>query len=182
MTHIANCIRLDAQKSSVYIPQETSAKPVVSQRKRHLIQMNYPHTPRRSRSLRNLQASTDSKETFFLSDKSPTFVNLQLQSSSPKYQLWPVPSSASRSPVGLRPTQSSDRSTALSMGRSPTSLSDTAVAPESVPFWQRSGSLSRRRKVSVPELGNTMTTVQESAIDSRKFVLYSLIVACIDRR
>jgi hypothetical protein len=29
--------------------------------------------------------------------------------------------------------------------------------------------LSRRRKISVPELGNTMTTVQEVPIDSRKF-------------
>ncbi|KAF2636469.1 hypothetical protein P280DRAFT_483741 [Massarina eburnea CBS 473.64] len=52
------------------------------------------------------------------------------------------------------------------MGRSATSLSDTAVPHESVPFWQRSSSLARRRKVSVPELGNTMTTVQETAIDS----------------
>ena len=51
-----------------------------------------------------------------------------------------------------------------------TSLSDTAVpAAEVLPFWQRSGSLSRRRKVSVPELGGTMTTVQETAIDSREF-------------
>lgn len=71
----------------------------------------------------------------------------------------------------IRPTASTERLSALSMGRSPTSLSDTAVSVESAPFWQRSGSLSRRRKVSVPELGSTMTTVQEIAIDSRKFHL-----------
>ena len=128
--------------------------------------MNY-HLPRRSKSLRNLQAETDSLSPLEKSS-SFSFINLQLQSqsSSSKYQLWPVPST--KSPVGPRPTLSSDKLSALSMGRSPTSLSDTAVPSESVPFWQRSGSLARRRKISVPELGSTMTTVQETAIDSRK--------------
>ncbi|KAF2749016.1 hypothetical protein M011DRAFT_399286 [Sporormia fimetaria CBS 119925] len=78
-----------------------------------------------------------------------------------RYQLWPTPARSI-----LRPSTSSDRLSALSMGRSPTSLSDTSVASETVPFWQRSGSLSRRRKVSVPELHSTMTTVQELAVDS----------------
>ena len=62
----------------------------------------------------------------------------------------------------------SDKLAALSVGRSGTSLSDTAVPTETVPFWQRSGSMSRRRKVSVPELSGTMTTVQEMPVDSRK--------------
>ena len=171
MTHIANCIRHDADKSSVYIPQETSFKRCVSAWKHSLRQMNY-HIPRRSRSLRSLQAPRESHEDVVGPlEKSPSFLTLQLQSATSKYQLFPLPSS--KSPVGIiRPTQSSDKLSALSMGRSPTSLSDTVVLQESVPFWQRSGSLSRRRKVSVPELGNTMTTVQEMAIDSR---MYSLL-------
>ncbi|KAF2796828.1 hypothetical protein K505DRAFT_347659 [Melanomma pulvis-pyrius CBS 109.77] len=152
MTHIANCMRRAADESSVYITQETSAIPS---------------------SLRNIQAEKDSLSPLGPSDKSPSFsfVNLQLhsQSSTSKYQLWPVPSSKSPvgvSPIGVRPVVSSDKLSALSMGRSSTSLSDTAISQETVPFWQRSGSLSRRRKVSVPELGSTMTTVQETAIDS----------------
>lgn len=97
--------------------------------------------------------------------KSPSLATLT-QPTASKYQLWPP----AKSPVvGLsKSNTSSDRLAALSVGRSSTSLSDTAVLPESVPFWQRAGSLSRRRKVSVPELGNTMTTVQEMAIDSRE--------------
>lgn len=139
--------------------------------------MNHHQLPRRSRSLRNLQASKDSRETLGPLEKSPSFVNAQLQSAASRYQLWPVPSS--KSPVSqIRPVGSSERLTALSMGRSPTSLSDTAVPPETVPFWQRSGSLSRRRKVSVPELGSTMTTVQEMAIDSRT---YSILRLHLDR-
>ncbi|KAF2866106.1 Up-regulated during septation-domain-containing protein [Massariosphaeria phaeospora] len=139
MTHIANCMRADAEhSSSVYIPQETTMK---------------------------LAPTKDANEPITPLEKSPSFVNFQLQAGASKFQLWPVPSSSSRSPLGLRPSQSSDKLSALSMGRSPTSLSDTAVPLEGVPFW-RSGSLSRRRKVSVPELGNTMTTVQETSIDS----------------
>ncbi|KAF2257970.1 hypothetical protein CC78DRAFT_159147 [Lojkania enalia] len=126
--------------------------------------MNY-HLPRRSKSLRNLQAEKDSRDPIRPLDKISSQLNLQLQSVPSKYQLWPAQSS--KSPVGRTlPSLTEDRSSALSMGRSPTSLSDTAVFPEGVPFWQRSGSLSRRRKVSVPELGSTMTTVQEMAIDS----------------
>lgn len=144
----------------------------------HLInQMNY-HLPRRSKSLRNIQAEKDSLSPLGPSDKSPSFsfVNLQLhsQSSTSKYQLWPVPSS--KSPVGVRPVVSSDKLSALSMGRSSTSLSDTAISQETVPFWQRSGSLSRRRKVSVPELGSTMTTVQETSIDSRKCISLPIVL------
>lgn len=126
--------------------------------------MTYP-LPRRSRSLRDIQATRDTKLPNIPLVKSPSLANLT-QPTSSRYQLWP----ASRSPVGISKSNSSyDKLAALSVGRSSTSLSDTAVLPESVPFWQRTGSLARRRKVSVPELGNTMTTVQEMAIDSRKF-------------
>ncbi|RYN34722.1 hypothetical protein AA0112_g5173 [Alternaria arborescens] len=125
--------------------------------------MNY-HLPRRSRSLRDIQAARDSQSPSASSHtKSPSLAALH-QPAASKYQLWP----SAKSPVGLsKPNQSSDKFAALSAGRSSTSLSDTAVLPESsLPFWQRTGSLSRRRKVSVPELGSTMTTVQEMSIDS----------------
>ena len=162
MTHIANCMRPGAESPGVYIPQETSSKPLVSLFEPLLAQMNY-HLPRRSRSLRNLQSGKDPKDII---PSSPSIVSLQSQTSASKYQLWP--SQMSKSPVGLaRPSHSSDKLSALAVGRSSTSLSDTAAQPETVPFWQRSGSLSRRRKVSVPELSSTMTTVQEMAIDSR---------------
>ncbi|KAF2470607.1 uncharacterized protein BDR25DRAFT_303672 [Lindgomyces ingoldianus] len=139
MTHIANCMRPDADKSNVYITSETSSKNPAAPEPIRLVEKGL--------------------------EKSPSFLNLQSSGSS-RYQLWP--STASKSPVGLiRPSPSSDKLSALSMGRSPTSLSDTAANPaESLPFWQRSGSLSRRRKVSVPELGGTMATVQEMSIDS----------------
>jgi hypothetical protein len=134
------------------------------------------HLPRRSRSLREIQATRDTT-TINLPNaslaKSPSLASLSQPTSATsasRYQLWP----ASRSPVGQQQQQpkhssSFDKISALSVGRSSTSLSDTAVLPESVPFWQRTSALARRRKVSVPELGNTMTTVQEMAIDSRKF-------------
>lgn len=108
-------------------------------------------------------AARDSQSPTIPHSKSPSLATLH-QPTASKYQLWP----SAKSPVGLpKPKESSDKLAALSAGRSGTSLSDTAVLPESsLPFWQRTGSLSRRRKVSVPELGNTMTTVQEMSIDS----------------
>jgi hypothetical protein len=125
--------------------------------------MNH-HLPRRSRSLRDLQAVKDTASPTTPLVKSPSFANLT-QPATSRYQLWPT----SRSPVGLSKSNFSfDKITALSVGRSSTSLSDTAVLPGREPFWQRTGALARRRKVSVPELGNTMTTVQEVSIDSRK--------------
>jgi hypothetical protein len=117
--------------------------------------MNYQF-PRRSSSLKELQASKELNSPLL---KSPSFSNLTSSSTS-RYQLWP----SARSPVG----SSSDKVAALAAGRSGTSLSDTAALPESLPFWQRTGSLSRRRKVSITELSATMTTVQEVSIDSRK--------------
>ncbi|KAF2847737.1 hypothetical protein T440DRAFT_520637 [Plenodomus tracheiphilus IPT5] len=123
--------------------------------------MNY-HTPRHSCSLQDLQSPRDHNVLGAPLAKSPSLATLT-QGTASRYQLWP----SSKSPVvSTKPNQSSDKLAALSVGRSATSLSDTAALPESVPFWQRTGSLSRRRKVSVPELGNTMTTVQEMAIDS----------------
>jgi hypothetical protein len=143
--------------------------------------MNCP-PPRRSCSLKDLQVARESQPAALV--KSPSLANLAQHTSSSsstspsiasssstsaagRYQLWP----ASRSPVGVQKSALSDRLAALSVGRSSTSLSDTAVLPESVPFWQRSSSLARRRKVSVPELGQTMTTVQEMAVDSRMYPL-----------
>ncbi|KAI8934690.1 hypothetical protein NX059_008381 [Plenodomus lindquistii] len=135
MAHIASCIRPDADKSSVYITQETSSRQSFA-------------------SYQNVLGAPLAK--------SPSLATLT-QGTASRYQLWP----SSKSPVGFaKPTHTSDKLAALSVGRSSTSLSDTAALPESVPFWQRTGSLSRRRKISVPELGNTMTTVQEMAIDS----------------
>lgn len=128
--------------------------------------MNY-HLPRRSRSLRDLQATRDSPSPAASHSKSPSLASTS-QPIASKYQIWPL----AKTPVGTpKPSQSSDKVAALAAGRSATSLSDTAVLSDnSLPFWQRTASLSRRRKVSVPELGNTMTTVQEMSIDSRKFL------------
>jgi hypothetical protein len=170
MAHIANCMRSDSEKSPVYITLETSSR-MVSLPAPLYIAMNY-HLPRRSRSLRDIQAARDSQSPTLSHSKSPSLATLH-QPTASKYQLWP----SAKSPVGpSKPNQSSDKLAALSAGRSSTSLSDTAVLPESsLPFWQRTGSLSRRRKVSVPELGNTMTTVQEMSIDSRKFALVSAL-------
>ncbi|KAJ4991116.1 hypothetical protein SVAN01_03466 [Stagonosporopsis vannaccii] len=88
--------------------------------------------------------------------KSPSTISLPQANS--KYQLWP----SAKSPAGFSP----EKLAALSVSRSGTSLSDTAVPTEAAPFWQRAGSMSRRRKVSVPELAGTMTTVQEMPVDS----------------
>jgi hypothetical protein len=125
------------------------------------------HLPRRSRSLREIQSTRETPVTQPKAPltKSPSLANLSQPATASRYQLWP----ASKSPVGgPKNAASAEKIAALSVGRSSTSLSDTAVLPESVPFWQRTSALARRRKVSVPELGNTMTTVQEMAIDSRK--------------
>jgi hypothetical protein len=175
MNHIANCMRPDGERSPVYISQETSffrmsvsAKPPT-----HAMSV---HLPRRSRSLREIQSFRETKEPRQPQSqsaslaKSPSLANLN-QPTTSRYQLWPSSnsSSSSRSPVGLTKNNTSyDKITALAVGRSSTSLSDSAALPESVPFWQRTSALARRRKVSVPELGNTMTTVQEMAIDSRE--------------
>ena len=165
MAHIASCIRPDVDTAAVYITQEASSK--VSRRTPRLPSRSLPmhrQLPRRSRSLKDLQAASDASLPTRSLSKTPSLANLN-QPTTSRYQLWP----AAKSPLGQpRPNTSSDKLAALSIARSSTSLSDTAVLPESLPFWQRAGSLSRRRKVSVPELGSTMTTVQEMAVDSRK--------------
>lgn len=173
MAHIASCIRPDADKSSVYITQETSARMTVSVSpplpdSSAISQMDH-HLPRRARSLKDLQTASKDAASLPASTlaKSPSLATLN-QPATSKYQLWP----SAKSPIGVglpKASSSSEKLAALAVGRSSTSLSDTAVVPESLPFWQRTGSLSRRRKVSVPELGTTMTTVQEMPIDSRKF-------------
>ena len=153
-------------KESVYISLEPSSRMSVSHTNPIFVPMNY-HLPRRSCSLKDLQVARDANLSGATLTTSPSFATLA-QPTASRYQLWP----SAKSPVGPPKTQqSSDKLAALAVGRSSTSLSDTAVLPEStLPFW-RTGSLLRRRKVSVPELGSTMTTVQEMAIDSRKFDL-----------
>lgn len=131
--------------------------------------MNY-HLPRRSRSLRDLQVPPDSLSpaTTTTQAKSPPLSSSQppTQQAPSRYHLW---LSAKSPALGSKTSHSADRVAALAAGRSPTSLSDTVLLSEnSLPFWQRTSSLSRRRKVSVPELGSTMTTVQEMPLDSRK--------------
>lgn len=138
MTHIAHCIRVDAGRSHVYITQPKSSKQVT-------FKEPGGHT--------NAPA------------KSAAVVSPPLRSSPARYQLWPSPALNNPGPP-IIPNASAERLNALSLGRSQTSLSDTAVSEDSAPFWQRAGSLTRRRKVSVPELGQTMTTVQEFAVDS----------------
>ena len=126
-----------------------------------------PQLPRRSKSLRTLKADPEPTDSLpLLPEASPSVLSPQSQTASTyRYQLWPSKTTANVLP---RTTFASDKLSALSVGRSSSSLSDTVVSQETVPFWQRSGSLARRRKVSVPELGTTMTTVQEMPIDSRK--------------
>lgn len=81
-----------------------------------------------------------------------------------KYQLFPREKQATASPVkGLAP----DQAFALAMGQN----SDNAdkFASGSLRLRIKEHNLpSRRRKVSVPELG-PMTTVHESSMDSRKW-------------
>lgn len=167
MTHIANCMRLDPNQTSVYITLETSSTNMVRPPAPLFVPMNY-HLPRRSRSLRDLQTTQDSNYPPPLQAKSPPPPPPPSQPAPSKYQLW-LSSAKSPGHSSKSSHSSSDRVSALAAGRSPTSLSDTAVLSEnSLPFWQRTGSLSRRRKVSVPELGTTMTTVQEMPLDSRK--------------
>ncbi|EUC42492.1 hypothetical protein COCMIDRAFT_103316 [Bipolaris oryzae ATCC 44560] len=143
MTHIANCMRSDPDHTSVYITLETSSSPMV----RHSLLSPATTT------------TTQAKSPPLSSSSQPS-----TQQAPSKYQLW---LSAKSPALGSKTSHSADRVAALAAGRSPTSLSDTALLSEnSLPFWQRTGSLSRRRKVSVPELGSTMTTVQEMPLDS----------------
>lgn len=134
--------------------------------------MNY-HIPVRSHSLRNLQTFKETEGCGGAEEKSAAVISPPLRSSPARYQLWPS-SALKTSSQSITPNASVERLNILSMGRSPTSLSDTAASEDSASFWQRAGSLTRRRKVSVPELGQTMTTVQEFAIDSRGYTLYVL--------
>jgi hypothetical protein len=71
----------------------------------------------------------------------------------------------------------SQKDMALAVGRSSTSMSDTAVnheLPSGPTLWRRGGSLSRRRNISVPELtakfaeSFTKAPTQGNFIDSRK--------------
>jgi hypothetical protein len=118
------------------------------------------------------QSFEEEGQTASKKERKPLRLGFGSQSGPVKYLLWPLPS---KSPVSQEPVSESqispglERMQALNAGRSPTSLSDTAATPELThTLWHRSGSISRRRKISVPELGASMATVQEFDIDSRK--------------
>lgn len=82
-----------------------------------------------------------------------------------RYQLWPRP------PKPSLPSLSVEIPAMAYHGRSPTSLSDTALHRETGTHWMRHGiTLARRRKISVPDLRGkaTMGTVLEHTADSRR--------------
>lgn len=88
-----------------------------------------------------------------------------------KYNLWPRPPKPQA--VQVLPASaavSSERTVALSAGRSPTALSDNSVNVQKGTLWRRGGSLSNRRKISVPELGASPKVIfgGSSSVDSRK--------------
>ncbi|KAF2460608.1 Up-regulated during septation-domain-containing protein [Lineolata rhizophorae] len=135
MTHIANCMRTDAE--NLCFAEETVQPP-------------------RNNALMEAAKMVESQ----------ALPRRQLKhSKSQKFQLQPPEGNPQSSSSQVSPN--TDKSIALSAGRSPTSLSDTAVGRDGLGiFRSRAGSISRRRKVSVPELGSTMTTVQEQSVDS----------------
>ena len=82
-----------------------------------------------------------------------------------KYQLWPRMKKRSG-----HKRQASDDIVMPLERRSPSSLSDTSVPPPNPGHIYRGGSLSRRRKISVPELRQKPTpeNFHSPLIDSRK--------------
>ncbi|KAB2579176.1 uncharacterized protein LTHEOB_1487 [Lasiodiplodia theobromae] len=83
----------------------------------------------------------------------------------PRYQLWP----SNRTPAPTsRSNFSPEKQMALSIQRSATAMGDAIVTNDSYAARSRHGSLSRRRKVSVPELQapTPMATLQEGLMDS----------------
>jgi hypothetical protein len=170
MTHIANCMRRTFDKpDTVYIMEETPTPPIVSPN------INSPCVELGALRpncgpLTTCQSGNTISEPSEKLDKTEQLVVGRSQQSF-KYQLWPRPSKAAQS---FAPTLLTEKNMALAMGRSPTSLSDTLVNFEkNTTFWRRGGSLSNRRKISVPELSSNakMVTVQETAMDSRMCLL-----------
>lgn len=87
------------------------------------------------------------------------------QPDSRKYQLFPREKQATASPVkGLAP----DQAFALAMGHNSDNADKFAAGSLRLRMKEQHNVPTRRRKVSVPELG-PMTTVHESSMDSRKF-------------
>ena len=82
-----------------------------------------------------------------------------------KYQLWPRLKKKSE-----HKRQASDDIVVNSQKRSPSSLSDTSVPPPNLGPTYRGGSLSQRRKISVPELRKKPApeNFPSPLIDSRK--------------
>ncbi|KAF2762076.1 hypothetical protein EJ05DRAFT_535357 [Pseudovirgaria hyperparasitica] len=145
MTHIANCMRLPEDKpGAAYGIVHPSDTRVSTGKDSSKLYKRGSH----------LGTSTASRQIIY-----------QLRPSyPPKRPLEKVPSSSPQ------PFISPDRAMALAIGRSPSSLSDTAVTLEHhQSIWQMKpwgGDLYRRRKVSVPELSAAMATVQENSLDS----------------
>lgn len=107
-----------------------------------------------------------------LGDSPKESAELPGRNPSIKYNLWPRPP---KPQAVQNPYPSSEKTMALLAGRSPTALSDTSVNLQKGTIWRRGGSLSNRRKISVPELGGTPKIVLGggSSMDSRKFPLES---------
>ena len=151
MAHIANCMRRTLDRTdSVYIMEETlSFSPTVSR-----LLVSSP------------QQLTNVAKTALSPKESAEYSARNLAG---KYNLWPRP--LKPQVVQWNPNLSSERTMALSVGRSPTALSDTSVnLQKNAVFWRRGGSLSNRRKISVPELGSQPRLAMEShsSVDSRK--------------
>lgn len=161
MTHIANCIRESVlDRSQMHISDDISARNVSLDLQLcalpPLANCNpSPKEPERPDSRTSNRPPSRSQST---------------RRGQPRYQLWPskkTPAPTSRSQF------SPEKQMALSIQRSATAMGDAIVTNDSYAARSRHGSLSRRRKVSVPELQapTPMATLQEGLMDSRKWLL-----------
>ncbi|KAF2141357.1 uncharacterized protein K452DRAFT_229100 [Aplosporella prunicola CBS 121167] len=148
MTHIANCMRASAMgKGQVYLSDEMSSGAITV-----------------SLGLDSLVCLSIATSPDFAD---PTLPSTSTRKGAPKYQLWP--SSSSKSPTyQTRPTFAQEKAMALSVKRSATAMGDAIVTADASGSRNRHGSISRRRKVSVPELQPPppMTTLRENCMDS----------------
>jgi len=85
-----------------------------------------------------------------------------------KYQLFPQKEKASASTGRRSPESDTASAQGQAMGQNGSPEKDRSILGSALRLKGKEQTLIRRRKVSVPELG-PMTTVQEIAMDSRKF-------------